>query len=183
MVLSPTAFPRRYPSGIEDMQVAVKPASKPTSTIRIATPHDEEPLLDILRQKHEEDGMGSFDVDLVRATVRRGIRQDWAMIGVIRGDHIIEATIGLFIGALWCSTDQHLSDLWHYVSPTYRRSTHGKALLEFAKWASGELERPLVMATIKNAATEKKVALYERQFGQPVGFVFRYTKDGGIVAA
>ena len=146
------------------------------SEVRIAQRRDEDPLVAILRIKHEEDGIGGFREDMVRATVKRGIEQDNAMIGVIRGPHGIEATIGLFIGTLWTSPDQHISDLWHFVAPDYRKSTHGKALIEFAKWASGELERPLMMMTVKNEKTAKKVDLYERQLGPATGFMFTYQR-------
>lgn len=156
-----------------------------TSTVRIAVPTDEAPIVEILRLKHAEDGNGGFDESMVRAMVQRGIRQDYAMIGVIRGVSGIEATIGLFIGALWTSQDQHLSDLWHFVMPPYRKSSHGKALLEFAKWTSSQLDRPLMMLTIRNEKTAKKCELYERQLGPARGFMFQWppsSEDAGVAA-
>ena len=146
------------------------------TAVSLAIPTDESALLEALAMKHHEDGFGKFDHAKVREVIRRGITREFAMIGVIRGPHGIEATIGLFIGTLWTSPDQHISDLWHFVAPDYRKSTHGKALIEFAKWASGELERPLMMMTVKNEKTAKKVDLYERQLGPATGFMFTYQR-------
>lgn len=143
-----------------------------TSTVRLAFPSDEESLVDLLRLKHVEDGVGSFDENRVRLTVHRGIARDFAMVGVIRGKERVEASIGLFVGGWWYSSDENLSDLWCFVHPEHRKSTHAKSLIEFAKWAATQLDRPLLMAALANETTARKVQLYERQFGKPAGSIF-----------
>ena len=129
----------------------------------------------MLRLRHSEDGIGSFDEDEVRTTVRRGILRDWAYVGVIRDHGVLAASIGLFVGGFWYSKDSHLTDFWNFVMPDYRRSTHAKHLLMFAKWVSDELNKPLVMAKIDNDRTAQLIKLYERQLPRSGGlFVYNH---------
>lgn len=141
--------------------------------ISIATPYDETELVSLLRLKHMEDGgMASFDDARVRATLRRGIDRQMAIIGVIRGPVAIEASIGLYISGWWYSDQSHLSDLWNFVAPAYRRSAHAKTLLEFAKWVAGMLDKPLLMHEVLNDKTINKIKLMERQLGKQDGVMF-----------
>ena len=154
------------------MTDAVVRSPCPTN-VTLAAPADESALMDLLRLRHEEDGIGSFDEIAVRAAVRQGIMRNWSYVGVIRENKELVASIGLFIGGFWYSSDSHLMDYWNFVAPSHRKSTYAKNLLLFAKWVSDELGRPLVMAKIENAATVQMVKLYERQLPRS-GSLFVY---------
>lgn len=127
----------------------------------------------LLRLRHREDGIGSFDEEEVRLTVRRGIMRDYAYVGVIRDGGVLTASIGLFLGGFWYSRESHLTDFWNFVAPGFRRTTHAKNLLLFAKWVSDQLGRPLVMAKIQNDETAQLLKLYERQLPKS-GALFVY---------
>jgi hypothetical protein len=148
------------------------------SKIKIAIPSDEDELISLIKIKTEEDGIAPFDEERTRFTVRRGLipgethRQ--AIIGIIRGPREIEASIGLYMSGWWFSSTPHLSDLWAFVAPNYRRSEHAKSLLEFSKWASSTLNTPLLMHEIINAKTANKVKLIERKLGPQGGALFYY---------
>lgn len=139
----------------------------------MAVEGDKEALLDLLRLKHDEDGIGSFDRSKVMLSIERGTVRFRAMIGVVRGRIGIEASIGLFMGSPWDSSDDHLTDRWMFVHPDYRRSEHAKNLLIFAKRAAIELGFPLVMTTMLNETTANKAKLYERQLPR-AGELFVY---------
>ena len=146
--------------------------------VTLAMPEDEEALMALLRLRHVEEGIGAFDDDAARATVRRGILRDWAYVGVIRERGILAASIGIFVGGFWYSQEPHLTDFWNFVMPDYRRSTHAKNLLMFAKWVSDKLEKPLVMAKVQNEQTSQLLKLYERQLPKS-GTLFVYNMPAG----
>jgi GNAT superfamily N-acetyltransferase len=143
-------------------------------SVRVASPDDEELLMTLLRMMHAENGMSPLDEDKVRGCLRRGLTRDHAIIGVIRGENVIEASIGLFVGSWWYTNDdnRHLEDFWTYVHPEFRKSSHAKDLLRFAKWAAKKLDYPLLVGILSNKRTAPKVQLYERQLGPPVGALF-----------
>lgn len=143
------------------------------SNVKLAHPNDEEALMAMLRMRHLEDGIGSFDEDEVRSTIRRGTMRDFSYIGIIRDGNTAVASIGLFVSGFWYSKDSHLCDFWNFVMPDYRRTTHAKNLLLFAKWMSEQLGTPLVMAKIDNPTTAQLIKLYERQLPRSGGlFVY-----------
>lgn len=145
-----------------------------TSNVRTALPTDEEPLLDLLKLRHDEDGLGRFDESKVRDVVQRGLHRRLAVIGVIRGQRDLEASIGLFVSDWWDSSDEYLVDRWLFVAPQYRKSTHAKSLLEYAKTAATKIGRPLVVQAAINEQTTNKLRLYERQLEKPAGAIFMF---------
>ena len=142
------------------------------SPIPLARPDDEDQLVDLLRERHEEEGLGSFDEGKVRATVRRGISRDWSCIGVIRGRFNIEASVGIYLNSWWYSNDDILSDLWCYARAAYRKSAHARTLLSFAKWTALELNRPFVATHFLNADTTKRVISLQKEVGPPRGSIY-----------
>lgn len=142
--------------------------------VKCAKESDEQAMMDLLRLNWEENGMAPLDENEVLGLLRRGIRRDQAIVGVIRGPQRIEASIGLFIGKWWYTTpgNQHLEDLWCFVHPDHRRTTHAKDLLAFSKWASYILGVPLLMGVLSNERTAPKVRLYQRSLGTPAGAIF-----------
>ncbi len=141
------------------------PAISCPSEVSTAVPADAQAILDLLRLMHQETGQAPLDESRVRRIIWRGVTQDEAMIGVIRGakSNAIEGSIGLFTDQWWYSSSDHLIDRWHFVAEPYRKSTHAKNLIEFAKWAATEIGRPLIMGMIETEQTAAKLRLYERQ--------------------
>ncbi len=138
------------------------------SEVRLAAEDDGAAIIQLLREMHGETGIGRFDPQRVAIAIIAGIARRGGVIGVIRSPgrgagRVIEASIGLFIGASWCSSDPHLFDLWSFVGEPYRRSTHQKAMIGFAKQAASDLGLPLVMTVVSNEATARKERLFERQ--------------------
>ncbi len=132
--------------------------------VATAVPGDAQALLDLLRLMHAETGQAPFDELQVRKVIWRGVTQDEAMIGVIKGKAgEIEGSIGLFTDRFWYSSRDHLIDRWNFVPEPHRKSTHAKKLLEFAKWAAVFVDRPLHMGMLETPTTAAKLRLYERQ--------------------
>lgn len=152
------------------------------SGIEVATPSDEDSILDLLRLKFEEDvGAGEFPLERARAVVRRGIKNRGGCVGVIRGRKRIEASIGLFVTDLcWLTKDDHLCDRWNFVHPQHRRSDHGKKLIDFARWAAQRCERPLLITHIVNEKTAPKCILLENNLGGAFAYLYVFDPRGRL---
>lgn len=143
-------------------------------TVRLAHPLDASGLIGLLQESHEESGsFGEFSPYKASALIAMGIAREGGIIGVIGQPGRIEASIGLFLTTAPLSNDAYITDMWCLVETPYRRSTRAKTLMEFAKWASNELGRPLVMQAISNEKTARKVELMERQLPK-AGSLFVY---------
>lgn len=149
-------------------------AIAPTLPIRTATPDDIDDVLALLRLMHGENGRGSLSEAKVRAAVERGTRQQRSVIGLIGERGVPQASIGIFIESFWYTEAEHLEDLWNFVHPGFRRSSHAREMIDWGKaWCNG-LGIPLGMGIMSIDRVWEKVELYERRLGPPVGAAFWY---------
>lgn len=142
-------------------------------TVRIAGQEDAAGLWALLHLMHDENGVAPIDDEKLKWTLARGLARDKAVIGVIGDVGAPVASVGLYAGEWWYSTEQHLEDLWNFVHPEHRRSTYAKDLIQFAKRASDDLGIPLLMGVLSTERTKAKVRLYERQLPF-AGAIFLY---------
>ena len=145
--------------------------------VSLATPKDEEKILDLLMLMHEENGLFEMDNDSVREMVRKVLNRENGIIGVIDGEEEIEAAVCLVIDKLWYAKTWCLNDVFNFVAPKYRRSTRAKSLISFAKSYSDQVGIPLLMGIVSNVRTEAKIKLLERQL-QKAGAFFIYNYGG-----
>lgn len=164
----------------EIVSIAPQPVECP-DCILIAGPRDEVGLADFLRMMHAENGMACLSEDKMFVTMRRGTQQQGGIIGIIRGPHGIEASIGMVISSWWYTDDFHLEEVWNYVHPDHRRSNHAKNLISFGKWCAEQMRLNLLMGILTTERTEAKARLYQRQIPQ-VGalFLYRVGDDGHV---
>jgi len=146
-------------------------------TVRLASPQDEEKILDLLMLMHEENGLFEMDYDSVREMVRKVLNRENGIIGVIDGEDGIEAAVCLVIDRLWYAKTWCLNDVFNFVAPKYRRSTRAKSLISFAKNYSDQVGIPLLMGIVSNVRTEAKIKLLERQM-RKAGAFFIYNYGG-----
>lgn len=153
----------------------------PVPQVKPALPGDADFLMEMLRHNCEEEhAIARPSDDCIRAILNRGLTQEMAMIGVIRGPDRIEGSVGIYVSSWWFSHDLHCDALWLYVHPEHRRSEHAKNLIKFAKWAAAELSFPLVLGILKTPQTDRKAELYGRQI--PLGGSFFIHKAGDVAA-
>ena len=81
--------------------------------------------------------------------------------------------IGIQLDQPWYSSDWMLVELFNFVHPAHRRSTHAKSLIGHAKGYADQLGIPLVIGIISNHRTEAKVRLYRRMLPK-AGEFFTY---------
>lgn len=144
-----------------------------TSPVRKATPQDEADIMELCKQNHSENGQFSISLPKVNDMVSRAFNRGGAIIGVVGGPtHRIEGAILLLISQFWYTDDWCLEEVFNYVRPEYRRSTHAKDMISFGKRCSNELKIPLVIGVVSNERTRAKIELYRRQLGDPVGGYF-----------
>jgi hypothetical protein len=144
--------------------------------IRICVPADEPALLRVLALNYEENkGLAAINWDKVTRMVRRGTEQQLGIIGVIEGKHGIEATAGFILTNFWFSDDFHLEEVWVFVLPDYRRSTHARRLYEWAKYLSTQMTVPVLCGVLTTQRHQAKIRLAQREMPQ-VGALFMWPK-------
>lgn len=150
------------------------------SSVRIATPADEDGIMGLCHMLHEENGLFQMDVERVRDTIHAALVPDrnpehsLGIIGVIGPVGALQGMIVLKLGTFWYARhdDCHLEEYFAFVHPDHRRSTNAKALVAFAKETSDRLKIPLLIGIISNERTEAKVRLYDRWLPRAGAFFF-----------
>jgi len=142
-----------------------------TIPVRKARPEDRDTILRICEQNHAENGQFSLAMPKVEAMVDRAFSKKGAIIGVV-GREKIEGIIILLIAQFWYTEDWCLEEVMNFVLPEYRRSTHAKDMIAFAKRCSDDIGIDLVIGVVANERTKAKIELYRRQLGDPVGGYF-----------
>lgn len=155
-----------------------------TLQVRKAIPDDRQSILELCRENHGDNGQFGLSMSKVEGMVDRAFERNGAVIGVTGKDRI-EGAILLLISQFWYTDDWCLEEVFNFVRPDYRKTTHAKDMIRFAKRCSDELNIPLVIGVVANERTRAKMELYRRQLGDPVGgyFLHRPTNGNVTVAA
>lgn len=130
----------------------------------------------LCRRNHAENGIGPLNENKVRSIMRRAFglhRNDPGVIGIVGTASRIEGSICLVVEPLWYGDEPFLQEVWHYVAPEYRRSTHAKDLIAWAKQLTLPpplgIGLPLWIGITSTERTEAKARLYRKHLGEPVG--------------
>ena len=146
---------------------------KPAS-VRYATPEDEDGVMALCRLQAEENAMFDVEEDLLRMAVRRALRFDRTILGVIgeRGD--LRGGLMIFVGNPWYSDQVVLQELFNFVHPDHRQNTtYAYDLIDFGKHLSDKMQLTLHIGVISNTRTEAKVRMYKKKLHY-VGAFFNY---------
>jgi GNAT superfamily N-acetyltransferase len=154
----------------ENRRVAYDP-SKP----RLAEPDEINEVVRMAKAGYREQAQYAIDELMLIEGMRRALaREDYGIVYVIGAHRKIEAIMYLTLAQFRFTKEQHIEDIFLYVSPLHRRTTHAKWLIETAKEAADKLGVRLFLSVVSTLRTEAKVRLYRRQLGPPVGAYFVY---------
>lgn len=155
-----------------------------TIPVRKAMARDREPILEICRQNHSENGQFGYSARKVEAMVDKAFDGGGAIIGLVGGHNRTEGAILLNIGQFWYTDDWCVEEIFNYVHLEFRKSTHAKDMIDFGKRCSDELAIPLVIGVVSNERTRAKMELYRRRLGEPVGgyFIHRPASAAALTA-
>lgn len=159
----------------------IAPEADP-NRVRVAGPADEEELLDLAQNLHLENAVYPISKPKVLSELRASLgstdgRQQEGIIGVV-GDGRIEGAAWLVYCQEWYTDAFCLAERFIHVLPEYRRSTHAKDLIAWAKRIS-ERTAPLHIGILSNDRTEAKVRLYCKHLGKPAGAYWLYGATTG----
>jgi hypothetical protein len=84
----------------------------------------------------------------------------------------IEAAIFLMIVQHWYASEHHIEELFCYVRPDCRRSTHAKTMITFARDCAEKIGVPLLIGIMTGVRMAAKVRMYRRILGPPAGAYF-----------
>lgn len=142
--------------------------------VRFAGPQDDAALLAHCILNDKENGFFKVNWDKVKATIALGTGHQGGVIGVIDGPKGIEASAAFIFAQWWSTDDWHLEEIWTFVHPEHRKSTHAKKLYEFGKWLSDEMDKmPVLFGVLTTNRMAPKVRLAQRQLPQ-VGALFMH---------
>lgn len=150
--------------------------------VRIGTPEDIHPMMDLAMQACDENGFVNPNPQKLLAEIWTALNLESGLVGIIQDEgQRLEGAILLRIGAMWYSDDEVLEERAIFIHPDYRSAKGGRArrLCEFSKRTADSLGLPLIIGVLSNQRTEAKVRLYERQFGKPSGAFFLYKAKTG----
>ena len=153
--------------------------------VRKADPYDLEPLFNLAMFLSHEDALQPVSEAKLRATVQRCVNMDNAIAGIIDGPDGIDASVGLVLDQFPYSDQDHLAARWIGTSKAYQdRITKQRErnyapedagfasrLLRFAKWASDQMDVPLVITVLTASDLKAKLTSYQRQTPQ-IGAIF-----------
>jgi hypothetical protein len=151
--------------------------------VRLATPEDEEALLDLAIRAWHENGIMDVNPEKMRGMIRPALYLWQGMCGVIgEPGQPIEGAVLLRFSQMWYSDSWMLEEKAVFVNPDFRKKVgrsnpsagHARRLVEFSKQVADSLNVPLIIGVLSNTRTKAKVRLYERQFGEPAGAFFLY---------
>ena len=162
----------------------------PPPIVRVARASDEDPIYNLLTEKHglyEENALFKLSKSKARMTNKYGCARHngklgepggpQGIIGVIEENGKIVASIGMEFCTFWYTEDWHLSELWNFVHPDYRKSNYADDLIDFGKWCSDQLGIPLQMGIISTHRVEGKVRLYRRKMRYVGGYFIHGLPD------
>jgi len=153
--------------------------------VRLARPADEDSIYALLLELYAENALMPMSEAKVRATIRAGTRGQGGIVGVIEGEDGIEASIGMSFSQFWYTHAWHLNELWCFVHPAHRKTTHARRLIEFGKWCADRLSTgdelgknrvPLLLGIVTRHRLLAKLRLFQRQVPQ-VGALFMHGVD------
>lgn len=155
-------------------------------SVRLAKAEDYESLLDLCAMAHAESGLYPYAPELVDDIVRPVLHGEKTavptVIGVCGPPGDLHASMCLMATKAYYTHFYGFRDLWCFVHPDHRRSTHHKDLLEWAKGVAERMSLTLMSGVVSTDRTEAKLRLYRRQFGQPVGgYYFWYKPSTSIL--
>lgn len=154
--------------------------------VRIGTPEDVHPMMELALQACEENGFVDPNPQKLLAEIWPALNLDHGLVGIIQdGGGQLEGAILLRVGPMWYSDANVLEERAIFIHPDYRSAKGGRArrLCEFSKKTADTLGIPLMIGVLSNHRTEAKVRLYERQFGKPSGAFFLYNARTGAFKA
>lgn len=157
------------------------PARSPES-IRIATPRDEDALMDLVRIDLLANAahIAPLDEERILAHIQTGTRRRGGQVGVIDGPDGKPVAVSVLIPQQWWwSSGWFFQELVNFVHPAHRNSHHAEDLLDFTKWQSDRLSKLmgyrcwLLCGVLGAWRIQSKIALYRRKFMQ-AGAAFIY---------
>lgn len=159
------------------------------SSVRIADREDEDDLMAMVQEMHQESALRTgdgqpipLDVEMVRGELHRAIVPNRnnpdlpAWIGVVGEQGELHASMYLSLETTWYSRHIMLVERWLFVRPAFRKSNIAGALIEFAKKSADVSQAyPLIVGHMTPGREEAKTRLYRRRMGNPIGGYFGYT--------
>lgn len=148
------------------------------STVRPATPKDEDALFELLCMAYKENAPFVMSEKKVRNAVHLGCCERAIIIGVSEENGKIAGSVGASFSQDWYSDDWYIGEMWNFVHPDHRKGDirHGKNQIQYCKWLSENMNMALSMGILTSTRLEAKVRMYSREMEQ-VGALFVYNSQ------
>jgi GNAT superfamily N-acetyltransferase len=145
---------------------------------RLAEPDEIDEVMKLCKRLDLENGRFPTNWVKVYERMQEAVNRRSGIVGVIGRHRKLEAIIYLVMSSFWNTDEVHVEEIFAFVPPEHRRSTHAKLLVEFAKETADSMKMRLFMGVVSTIRTQAKVRLYRRMLGEPVGAYFIYGTCG-----
>lgn len=150
--------------------------------VRVGTPDDLDAMMAIAMMATEENAAIPPEPMKLLEDMWAALNLHHGIVGIVgEPGEQIEGAVLLRIGSLWYSSAECVEEKAVFVHPDFRaaKGSRARALIEFSKKTADELGLPLLMGILSTERTRAKIALYQRQFGEPAGVYFLYGATTG----
>ncbi|MDE3116279.1 MAG: hypothetical protein KGL26_11810 [Pseudomonadota bacterium] len=154
----------------------MRPTAHPGAHVRPITPMDELGILELLRLGHEESfkHIGPMNQRKVEELIMAASRAKGGLACAIDGaDGLPVATAGLQLCQWYSSEQWFLQEVWNFVHPDHRRSSHAADLLAWEKWCGDNFTERFgyEVYVVGGVTSPKKQRQKVRLFGRHVNMI------------
>lgn len=151
--------------------------------VRIIEADEIEDVMRLCNELWSENGIFKMDDTKVRQMLMRAFNKEGGILAGVGPKGRLEGLLYLLLSSFWYTNDHHWEELFLYVSPEYRKSRNAVELLKFAKWCATQTPYPLFIGIMPNAASQRKIYLYDRQLNSDIAAQDDLNKAMGMLEA
>ena len=151
-------------------------APRPLSTVVSATPADLDDLVWFLHAMRDEIEGGAAEEEVLVALASALVRKAGGVALIVRGEKVIEASMGLAVETPILSRRKRLRVLWNCVLPEARVTGHAKSLMIRAREMADSLKCDILLHEVTPDPENGKVKLAGRHM-KANGHVFLYSPE------
>lgn len=151
--------------------------------VRIIERDEIDSVMQLCRELHDENGIFKMEDSKVRTMLDRAFDKQGGILAGIGAKGKLEGLMLIMLSNFWYTSECHWEEIFLYVLQEHRKTRNAVELIKFAKWCAEQTPYPLFIGIMPNAASQRKVHLYDRQLNSDMGAEIDLAYANGMVEA